>query len=67
MVDYRTGDIHVPKIPNKEALGGMATDFYDVITKGTTPLSDADLGLEVVAILEAAQVSIKNGGKEVLL
>jgi predicted dehydrogenase len=67
MVDYRVGDIHVPKIANKEALGGMASDFFDAITKGTTPLSDADLGLEVVAILEAAQISIKNGGKEVLL
>ncbi len=67
LVDYRTGDIRIPKLPQKEALGGMAQDFVNAILKGTTPISDFNSGLEVVAILEAASESILNKGKEVLI
>ncbi|MFK8105230.1 MAG: Gfo/Idh/MocA family protein [Saprospiraceae bacterium] len=67
LVDYRTGDIRIPKLPQKEALGGMAQDFVNAIMQGTTPVSDFNSGLEVVAILEAASESILNKGKEVLI
>lgn len=67
MVDYRTGDVYIPKLSNQEALLGMAKDFVDCIIHKKTPLSYASLGLEVVRILEAAQKSIKNKGQEVKL
>ena len=67
LVDYRTGDIYTPKIDMKEALGGMAEDFISAILNGTQPLADYNSGLEVVKILEAAQYSIKNKGKETIL
>jgi predicted dehydrogenase len=66
-IDYRTGDIFIPKIDTTEALSGMVTDFMQAIDKGRKPVSDAELSLSVVTILEAAEKSIKNHGKEVKL
>lgn len=67
LVDYRVGDIYVPKLEQKEALSGMAADFVSGILKGTAPISDSRIGMEVVMILEAAQESIRNRGREVVL
>jgi Predicted dehydrogenases and related proteins len=67
LVDYRTGDIFIPKLSEQEALFSVAKDFVDSIVSNKSPLSSAQVGLEVVQILEAAQESIKNNGKEVLL
>lgn len=66
-VDYRVGDIHVPKISTHEPLRKMLEDFVYCIEKGTTPRSSCELGLQVVRVLEAAQTSIKNDGKKVLI
>ena len=66
-VDYRAGDIFTPKLQTNEALSLMANDFVNAVTKGLNPVSDCYLGLEVVKILEAAQKSIKQKGKEVFL
>lgn len=62
LVDYRTGDIYVPKIPLKEALSGVASDFTNSIINNTTPRASAASGLQVIKILEAAQKSIKQKG-----
>ena len=67
LVDYRTGDINVPKIKMTEALSLMATDFIKSIKNNTTPISNAQLGLDVVEILDAAERSIKSNGKEISL
>jgi len=65
LVDYRIGDIFIPKLETKEALLGMANDFVNAIANGTKPVCDYNLGLSVVKVLEASQLSIKNNGKEV--
>jgi len=67
LVDYRTGDVYLPKIQNVEALSGVANDFITSILEGKSPVSNAYSGLRVVKILEAAQKSIKNNGKEIIL
>ncbi|HEX8517526.1 MAG TPA: Gfo/Idh/MocA family oxidoreductase [Bacteroidia bacterium] len=67
LVDYRAGDIFTPKVQMTEALSLMAVDFVNAISKGTDPVSDFNIGLDVVKILEAAQKSIKQKGKEILL
>jgi predicted dehydrogenase len=67
LVDYRVGDIYVPKLDTKEALSGMAEDFIDSIINNSKPESDYTIGLNVVKILEASQLSIKNNGKEIAL
>jgi predicted dehydrogenase len=65
MVDYRTGDVYIPKIQLSEALAGVANDFIQSIIQKKKPLANAHLGMQVVKILEASQESIKNKGKEV--
>lgn len=63
LVDYRIGDITIPKIPQTEALASMASDFINAIETGSTPKSSAKSGYEVVKILEAAEKSILNKGQ----
>jgi predicted dehydrogenase len=67
LVDYRTGDIHVPKLNTNEALLEMASDFVRCILDNSEPKSSSKIGLEVVKILEASDKSIKHHGCEVLL
>ena len=65
LVDYRVGDVFIPKLGNAEALGGMAKDFVSAIENGTTPIASWKSGLSTIKILEASQKSIKSGGAEV--
>jgi predicted dehydrogenase len=62
MVDYRTGDVYIPKLKSHEALSAVASDFINTILHNTKPVSDNIIGLDVVKILEAAQLSIKQNG-----
>jgi predicted dehydrogenase len=65
MVDYRTGDVYIPKLSSREALAGVADDFIQSVIQKKDPMSNATLGKSVVRILEASQESIKNNGKEI--
>ena len=65
LVDYRVGDIFVPKVPGREALAGVAIDFINAILKGTDPIANFTSGINVVKVLEASQKSIKNKGAEI--
>lgn len=67
LVDYRTGDVFIPKLSSREALMGVAEDFVGSILDGRKPLSNSEFGFGVVKILEASQKSLKNGGCEVVL
>lgn len=65
LVDYRVGDIYVPKISNKEALASIANDFITSINDNKMPRSSYLIGTDIVKILEASEKSIKNNGIEV--
>jgi predicted dehydrogenase len=67
LVDYRVGDIHVPKLKTSEALLGMANDFISCIIENRQPRSSSQIALEVVRVLEASSNSLQNKGREVLL
>lgn len=67
LVDYRTGDITIPKIAMGEALSELALNFVRSVNGSEQPVSDMDLATGVVRILEAAQQSIKQQGKNILL
>lgn len=67
LIDYRVGDIYIPKIEQKEALQAVTADFITAINTGKAPMSDGQSGLNVVKILEAAEQSIKQRGKEIKL
>ena len=56
-----------PEFSSKEALLEMAEDFVTSIINNKAPLSNDDLSLDVVKILDAAQRSIRNNGEEVFL
>lgn len=64
-VDYRVGDIYIPKTYLKEALSDMAKDFIDAISQGKKPISDMYHGMEVVKILSLAQESLRKGERPV--
>jgi predicted dehydrogenase len=59
---YRTGDILSPRVAAAEPLGLELTDFCDSIRTGSTPRSSAELGLEVVRMIEAVDESLAAGG-----
>ena len=67
LVDYRVGDIHIPKIPQREGLAGMAEDFCGAVMDGKRPVSDFRSGLMVIKVLEAASESIKNDGRKIAI
>jgi predicted dehydrogenase len=66
-VDYRTGDIFIPKLDTTEALKNMVADFIGAVVNNTIPISNAEFGYKVVKVLEAAEQSIKQNGRPVNL
>lgn len=61
-VQYRVGDMYVPKLENHEALSLEAQHFADCVIKGEKPLTGGVAGLEVVKILAASNESLKLKG-----
>ncbi len=61
-LSYRTGDIVSPKLETYEPLQAEVNDFLNCILHGRKPRSDAEDGLRVVRVLEAAERSISNSG-----
>ncbi len=59
---YRTGDMVAPRVEAREPLGQELRDFASAIREGTTPVSNARLGLEIVLGLEALEQSLADGG-----
>lgn len=59
-VSYRMGDITVPALPVREALGQMATEFAEAINEGRAPRTDGSAGLRVLSVLEAVTDSLKS-------
>jgi predicted dehydrogenase len=67
LVQYRTGDMHAPQIDQTEALSLLTAEFVDSIIGLTRPTSDGQSGMNVVRILEAAEASLRAGGKQIEL
>ena len=65
MINYRNGDVLIPKLEATEALSYAAKEFVAAITEGREALTDGIAGYRVVRLLEAAQVSLDNGGRPV--
>ena len=67
LVSYRSGDMYAPKLENTEALKLEADYFVKCIEENKKPVNDGEAGLQVVRMLEAADKSLRNGGKKVTL
>jgi predicted dehydrogenase len=64
---YRSGEIVIPRIEPAEPLSLELEDFARAIRDGVPPRSDAALGVQIVAALEAAHASLARGGAPVAL
>jgi predicted dehydrogenase len=67
LVQYRTGDMLAPRIELTEALNLVSKEFIDAVEHTRTPLTDGRAGYRVVRMLEAANRSLKEGGRVVEL
>jgi predicted dehydrogenase len=65
LISYRTGDLWSPKINDTEALQVEVSHFANCIKGLDQPLTGGEQGLEIVRILEAANVSMRNRGSPV--
>ena len=65
MINYRIGDVWIPKLEATEALSYAAKEFVSAISEGREALTDGIAGYRIVRLLEAAQVSLENGGRPV--
>jgi predicted dehydrogenase len=66
-LSYRTGDIVSPRVDVGEPLFLELRDFCSSIASGTTPRSSAEIGLEVVRMIEAADASLEEGGVRIAI
>ena len=66
-VQYRSGDVHSPKLDGKEALATMVQTFAGACLDGTPSPSDATVGVRIVRMLEAAQKSLEQQGARISL
>jgi predicted dehydrogenase len=64
-VNYRTGDMTAPAISTREALAGVVSHFVECVREGKRPMCDGRSGARVVRILEAATLSMSEGGRPV--
>jgi len=67
LVSYRSGDVWAPKVDQTEALKAELAYFAECVTTGKKPFNDGEAGLSVVRMLEAADQSLAERGKVVLL
>jgi predicted dehydrogenase len=65
LISYRVGDIQVPALPEREALGAVLAEFASAIVAGRPALTDARAGIRVLELLEAATRSAENGGTRI--
>ncbi len=63
LVQYRLGDMYSPKIIQTEALELAAKEFISSILEDREPLTNGKDGLDVVKILEVADLSLQNKGQ----
>lgn len=67
LVDYRIGDIYVPKLSQEEALYKVCDRFLSAIKNNNQFLTDGDFALKINKILNACDKSISCKGKEIKL
>lgn len=64
---YRAGDIVSPRVEGAEPLQLELADFCEVMRTASEPRSSAELGLDVIRIIEAVDRSLAEGGSPVRL
>ena len=63
LISYRVGDMYAPKLESVEALQVAVRHFLDCVRTGRAPLTGGEAALRVLRVLEAAQRSLRRGGR----
>lgn len=66
-LSYRSGDVLTPRIPADEPLRLEVKDFIEAIREGREPRSNAQLGYDVVRMIEATETSLEYNSAPVSL
>ena len=66
-IQVRSGDIHIPRIAATEPLRLVCERFVQAVRDRRPTPSDGAAGAEVVAVLEAMTISLREGGRPVSL
>lgn len=64
-LSYRTGDIVSLRVDATEPIIAELLDFAGAITEGRQPLSGAEIAIDVIRTVEAAEASMNQGGQRV--
>jgi len=59
---YRSGDVVIPRVEPQEPLSLELADFANAIRTGEEPRSNIALGLDIVAAVEMAALSMRDNG-----
>jgi predicted dehydrogenase len=59
---YRSGDVVIPRVQAAEPLSLELQDFANAIRTGEEPRSNVGLGIEIVAAIESAEISMGERG-----
>tara|TARA_Y200000002_G_scaffold304167_1_gene259745 strand:- start:617 stop:1627 length:1011 start_codon:yes stop_codon:yes gene_type:complete len=65
LVKYKIGGTHTPILKNREALSFAVDDFTSSINRSKQPISNGNIALSIVKILESADRSMKYNGKSI--
>ncbi len=63
LLQYRLGDISIPKLENSEALRTELIHFYESISAKSQPISSGQAAIEIIATLQAAQESMESDSR----
>jgi predicted dehydrogenase len=66
-LSYRLGDVVSPRLDNAEPLRLELADLAACIRSGEQPRSHMSLGLDVVRLMDAAEISVRHNGAPVYL
>lgn len=61
-VEYRSGAVVLPRVPQTEPLSKAVAHFADCLENGYTPRTDGAMGLRIVGVLEAIDRAAALGG-----
>jgi len=67
MINYRAGDVWIPKLDITEALKTEVIEFAEAINNSRRPLTDGLAGLRTVTLLELATRSMSEKGRPIEL
>lgn len=67
LIDYRRGDVFVPKYDTTEPLKIMIDKFANCVIKNQQDIKNIQISLKIAQILEKAKLSLQNQGKTILL